>query len=120
GLGALATFGLMSAASLEQTQISFNALLGSAEEGQKVFKELQRFAAVTPFEFPEVAGAAKRFLAFNESVGLADSELESFLTTVGDLASVTGAGAEGLNRIALAIGQMASKGKVQLEELMQI
>lgn len=120
GLGAIATMGLTSAASLEQVQISFNALLGSAEKGQEVFRDLQKFAAVTPFEFPEVAAAAKRFLAFNEQVGLSDDSLQSFLTTVGDLSSVTGAGAEGLNRITLAIGQMAGKGKVQLEELMQI
>jgi tape measure domain-containing protein len=120
GLGAIATMGLSSAASLEQTQISFDALLGSAEKGQEVFKSLQQFAAVTPFEFPEVAAAAKRFLAFNQQVGLSDDALEGFLTTVGDLSSVTGAGAEGMNRITLAIGQMAGKGKVQLEELMQI
>jgi len=120
GLGALTAFGLMGAASLEQTKVSFDALLGSAEEGTKVFEQLKKFAAVTPFEFPEVAAAAKRFLAFNQQIGMADSQLQGFLTTVGDLASVTGAGAEGMNRIVLAIGQMAGKGKVQLEELMQI
>ena len=120
GLGAIAAMGLTSAAQLEQVQISFNALLGSVEEGERVFKDLQKFAAVTPFEFPEVAAAAKRFLAFNEQVGMSDDMLQGFLTTVGDLASVTGAGAEGMNRIVLAIGQIASKGKVSLEELMQI
>lgn len=120
GLGAVTAFGLMSAASLEQTQISFDALAGSAEAGKKIFEDLKKFAAVTPFEFPEVAAAAKRFLAFNQQIGMADSQLQGFLTTVGDLASVTGAGAEGMNRIVLAIGQMAGKGKIQLEELMQI
>jgi len=120
GLGALTAFGLMSAATLEQTQISFNALAGSVEAGTKIFEDLKKFAAVTPFEFPEVAAAAKRFLAFNQQIGLSDDALQGFLTTVGDLSSVTGAGAEGLNRITLAIGQMAGKGKVQLEELMQI
>lgn len=120
GLGAIAGFGLVMAAQLEQTQISFNALLGSVEEGERVFRELQNFAATTPFEFPEVANAAKRFLAFNDAVGISDDFLQEFLTIVGDLSSVTGAGAEGLNRITLAIGQIASKGKVSLEELMQI
>lgn len=120
GLGALAAMGLQSAAALEQTQVSFDALLGSAEKGREVFRDLQHFAAVTPFEFQDVAAAAKRFLAFNEQVGISDDFLQQFLTVVGDLASVTGAGAEGLNRITLAIGQIASKGKVQLEELMQI
>lgn len=120
GLGALATFGLTTAAQLEQVQISFNALLGSAEEGQRVFRELQSFAAKTPFEFPEVADAAKRFLAFNESVGLSDSQLQQFLTTVGDVASLTGAGAEGMQRVAFAFGQIGSRGKVALEEINQI
>lgn len=120
GLGAITTFGLVSAAQLEQVQISFNSLLGSAEEGQRVFRELQKFAAVTPFEFPDVANAAKRFLAFAQNVGMSKDQLQGFLTVVGDLASVTGTGAEGLNRIVLAMGQIASKGKLQLEELMQI
>lgn len=120
GLGAIATMGLMSAAQLEQTQISFNALLGSAEKGEEVFKSLQQFAATTPFEFPEIADAGKRFLAFNESVGMSDDQLESFLTTIGDLAAVTGTGAEGLNRIVYALGQIGSKGKTSLEELLQI
>ncbi len=120
GLGAIATFGLSSAAKLEQTQISFNALLGSAEEGQAIFKELQQFAAVTPFEFPEIADAAKRFFAFNQTIGLTDDQVEEFLTTIGDIASVTGSGAEGLNRVAFAFGQIASKGRVSLEELNQI
>lgn len=120
GLGALATMGLSSAAALEQTQISFNALLGSAEEGLRVFKSLQAFAAVTPFEFPEVAAAAKRFLAFNEAIGMTDGQLEQFLTTVGDIASLTGTGAEGLNRVTFALGQIGSRGRVALEEINQI
>lgn len=120
GLGALATMGLMAAASLEQTQVSFNALLGSAEKGAEVFKGLQDFAAKTPFEFPEVANAAKRFFTFADAAGMAKDQVFQFLTTVGDIASVTGAGAEGMNRIALALGQIASKGKTSLEEIMQI
>lgn len=120
GLGTLTTFGLMAAAQLEQVRVSFDSLLGSAQEGERVFRELQKFAAVTPFEFPDVAAAAKRFLAFAGNVGMSKDNLEDFLTVVGDLASVTGTGAEGLNRIVLAMGQIASKGRVQLEELMQI
>lgn len=120
GLGMLATMGLQSAAQLEQMQIGFNALTGSAEAGLKVFKELQDFAAKTPFEFPDVANAAKRFLAFNDALGMSDAQLLQFLTTVGDVASVVGTGAEGLNRVVLALGQISSKGKLSLEELMQI
>lgn len=120
GLAAITGFGLKSAAELEQVQISFNSLLGSVEKGTAVFKDLQNFAATTPFEFPEVAGAAQRFLAFNDAVGLSDDQLRPFLTTIGNLASVTGAGAQGLNSVTLAMGQIASSGKVTLENLNQI
>jgi tape measure domain-containing protein len=120
GLGALTLFGLKATAELEQTQIAFNSLLGSAETGQRVFRELQQFAAVTPFEFPDVAGAAQRFFAFNEAVGLADSQVQMFLTTLGDVASVTGGGAQALNSVTLAMGQIASSGKVTLDNLNQI
>lgn len=120
GLGALTVMGLKSSATLEQVQISFNSLLGSAEEGQKVFKSLQQFAAVTPFEFPDVAAAAKRFLAFHDSVGLATTGLEDYLTTIGNVISVTGGGGDAFARISLAIGQIGSASKVTLDNLNQI
>lgn len=120
GLTALTGFGLKAAAQLEQVQVSFNSLLGSAEKGGAVFKDLQKFAAETPFEFPEVAAAAQKFLAFNDAIGMSDAQLKPFLTTLGDITSVTGAGADGLARVTLALGQIASRGKVSLEEINQI
>ena len=120
GLAAMTGFGLKSAAQLEQVQVAFNSLLGSAEKGAEVFKGLQQFAAATPFEFPEVAGAAQRFLAFNDAVGLSDDALQPFLTTLGNVASVTGGGAQALNSVTLAMGQIASSGKLTLDNLNQI
>ena len=120
GLGTLTFMGLKSAASFEQTKISFESLLGSVEEGNRVFRQLQDFAATTPFEFPEIADAGKRFLAFNEAVGLTDANLIQYLTTVGDVISVTGGGSEAFGRINLAIGQIGSTAKVTLENLNQI
>jgi tape measure domain-containing protein len=120
GLGALTTFGLQAAAAMEQTQVAFNSLLGGVEEGTKVFAGLKDFAAATPFELPELADAAKRFLAFSGSVGLAKDQLEPFLTTLGNIASVTGGGAQAMSSVALALGQIGSSGKVTLEEINQI
>lgn len=117
---ALTTFGLKSAASIEQTKISFTALTGSAENGLKTFNDLQKFAAVTPFEFPEVAAAAKRFLAFHDSVGLSVDSLQDYLNTIGNVVSVTGGGGDAMSRISLAIGQIGSTSKVTLDNLNQI
>lgn len=120
GLGAITLAGLKAAASLEQTQIAFNSLLGSAEKGKEVFDGLKEFAAATPFELTDLAPIAQRFLAFNETVGLTDAYLQKFLTTLGDVASVTSAGAFGMERVTLALGQIASTGKLTLDNLNQI
>ena len=120
GLGALTAFGLKSAATLEQTQIAFNSLLGSVDAGTKAFKDLQQFAAATPFEFKDLAPAAQRFFAFGQSVGIAKDQVIPFLTTLGNVASVTGGGAQALSSVTLAMGQIASAGKVTLDNLNQI
>lgn len=120
GLVAITTMGLKAAASLEQTQTSFEALLGSAEVGRRVFKELQQFAAVTPFEFPELVGTAQRFFTFAESTGIAKENVKEFLTILGNVSSVLGAGAFGMERVALAMAQITSAGRLQGDELLQI
>lgn len=120
GLGALTGFGLKTAATLEQTQISFNALTGSVEKGQKVFQDLQKFAAVTPFQFTDLTRSAGRFLAFADSVKISRDQLIPFLTTVGNVVSVTGGTAENLDSVSLALGQIASRGKVTLDNINQL
>lgn len=120
GLGALAGFGLKSAAELEQTQIGFEALLGSAELAEAKLVELQDFAAKTPFEFAGVADAARRILAFGDSVGKTADDVIPTLTTIGDLVSVLGGSQESINSVVRAFGQIASKGKVSQEELLQL
>lgn len=120
GLGILAAFGLKTAGALEQSQVAFNSLLGSVQEGQRVFNQLKQFAAATPFELTDLTGTAQRFLAFAETAGMAKDQLFDFLTVVGDISSVTAAGAFGMERVALALGQIASTGKVTGDNLLQI
>lgn len=120
GLGGLAFFGLKSAAALEQTQIGLEALTGSAEVAKQFLGELQQFAAKTPFEFAGVADASRRILAFGTSVGIAREEVIPTLTTIGDLVSVLGGSQENIDSVVRSLGQMASKGKVSQEEILQL
>lgn len=120
GLGALSLFGLKAAASLEQTTIGIEALLGSTKEAVKFIGELQKFSAVTPFEFAGVADASRRILAFGTSVGIAREQVIPTLTVIGDLISVLGGTQENINSVIRAFGQMASKGKVSQEEILQL
>ena len=61
----------------------------------------------TPFEFSQVSQTAQKFIAF----GFSAEQVIPTLTAVGDAAAGVGLGAEGINRITLALGQMAAKSK---------
>ena len=120
GLAAIVGFGLKSAASIEQVQVGFEALLGSAQAAKSFMEELQSFAASTPFEFAGVADASRRILAFGTSVGIVKEEVIPTITTIGNLVSVLGGTQESVDSVVRAFGQMASKGKISQEELLQL
>ena len=120
GLAAITGMGLTAAAKMEQTQIQFKSLLGSAELGKRVLAELQAFAAKTPFELLDVTPVAARFFTLSQTLGMAKTDVTKFLTTVGNLVSVTGGGAFAMERVAFAMGQIASKGRLGAQDLNQI
>jgi phage tail tape-measure protein len=109
-------WGVKLAADTEQATIGFTTLLGSAETAKKMMGELETFAASTPFQFPELAASARKMLA----LGFAADEVMPVLTTLGDAASGLGGGAELLDRITVALGQMRTKGVVSGEEMRQL
>ena len=47
------------AGSAETTTVAFGVLLGSSAKAKAVLGEIRDLAAATPFEFPELAGAAR-------------------------------------------------------------
>jgi len=103
-------------ASLEQTSIAFTTMLGSAEASQEMLKDLQRFAAQTPFNFPELVDASRRLLA----MGYSAKEVIPMLTDVGNAAAALGLGNEGIDRITLALGQMRAATRVNAQDMRQL
>lgn len=101
---------------MEQNTVAFKNMLGSAEAAQYFLSQMKDFADKTPFEFPEVAMAAKKFMAF----GFAAKDVIPTLTALGDAAAGLSVGSAGIDRMVLALGQMRAKGKVSGEELMQL
>jgi len=102
---------------IQQATISFTTMLGSAEAATDMIEKLKKFAADTPFEFPDLQNAAKRMLAF----GFAANDILPMLKSVGDAASGLGmSGKEGVDRIVLALGQMKAKAKVSGDEMLQL
>lgn len=116
GLAALGVASVKAGASLQSTKTAFTNMLGSAEKAQDFLGKMQDFAAKTPFEFSQVSQAAQKFIAF----GFSAEQVIPTLTAVGDAAAGVGLGAEGINRITLALGQMSAKSKVQAGEMMQL
>lgn len=120
GLAAMVGFGLKSAASLEQSTVAFTSLLHSAEDAKTFLQGLQQFAAETPFEFKDIVPASQRLLVLAQALGQTKDAVVPMLTTIGDLVSVTGGSAESIDSVVRALSQMASKGKITQEEIMQL
>ncbi|MCS7257281.1 MAG: tape measure protein [Thermomicrobium sp.] len=103
-------------ARMEQTSVAFSTLIGSAEQARTVLRDLHEFAARTPFEFPELAQSVRFMAAFGFEAG----QLLPTLQAVGDAVSALGGGSFELQRVVLALGQMAAKGQVSAEEMLQL
>lgn len=101
---------------MQQNSIAFTQMLHSAEGAKAMLGDLTKFAADTPFELPQVEDLAKKLLAF----GFQAQQVKPMLTSIGDAASGLGLGAEGAERLTLAIGQMQAKGKVAGDEMLQL
>ncbi len=101
---------------MEQAQIGFTTMLGSAEKANAFLEQMADFAAKTPFEFPDLLESAKRMLA----MGFAAGDILPTIEAVGNAAAGLGLGREGINRITLALGQMQAKSKVTGEEMRQL
>lgn len=115
-LGALGVKAVQAAGNFQQVQAAMTNMLGSAERAKNLLAQLQDFAAKTPFEFNDVAAASQKFLAF----GFTAEQIIPTLKAVGDAAAGVGLGKEGIDRITLALGQMAAKSKVQSDEMLQL
>jgi tape measure domain-containing protein len=118
GTGMLAAAGglIKVAGAAEQAQIAFTTLLKSPQEAKRHLSELAAFAAHTPFEFAGLRTLSTQLLAFSFTA----RDVVPMLTTLGDAGSALGKGPEGLERMIRAIGQMHAKGRVQMQELLQL
>ena len=107
---------VQAAAQMRQYEIAFQTMLKSAEAGTQMLRELQQFAAETPFDVPGVVSAGQQLMAF----GFKAEEIIPMLTNLGDAASGLGLGTEGVSRLAYALGQMQTSGKLNAQDMMQL
>lgn len=117
GMAAAGTvMGVKTAAAMEQAQIGFTTLLGSASEAKAYMADLSKFAATTPFEFPGLVDASRLLLG----VGVSSKKVIPMLRDFGDAAGALAIDQDAFNRIMLATSQAISAGKFQAGDLNQI
>lgn len=107
---------IKASAQMKQYEIAFSTMLGSAEKGKKMLADLQKFAAETPFDVQGVTKAAQQLLAF----GFNAKEIIPTLRTLGDTAAGLDKGAEGVQQIAYALGQIKTSGTLKTQDMNQL
>lgn len=107
-LGAATTaavgFAVKSAANFEQTRIGLENMLGSADKARAVLAEVSKFAADTPFEFPELAQATRQLVAF----GFNGEDAVKTMKQLGDVSAAVGAP---INDLAYLMGTLKTQGR---------
>jgi len=112
--GAGATvFAIKTAADLQSLSTSFETLTGSAEKGRKVFMDLKKMGAATPFEITDLAKATQTMLAFGINV----DKTQGYLQMLGD---VSMGNRDKLSGLALAFSQVQSTGRLMGQDLLQM
>jgi hypothetical protein len=81
------------AADVEQTKVAFTTLIGDAAKAEATLAKLRELGAQTPFEFPELADAGRKLIAFGESadtvpetlrrIGVGAADVRAFWGRVG-------------------------------------
>lgn len=101
------------AAQAEQSQLSFEVMLGSAEKAKALMGSIRTFAAETPLETQGITEAATTLLNYQ----VAAENVMPMLKMLGD---TSGGNSEKFKGMAVAFGQVNSRGKLMGEELNQM
>lgn len=112
-LGGLGLMGIKSAADLEKTAASMRVLTGNAQVANQLFAQLYKYAATTPFEFPDIAKGAKTLLGF----GIQADKVMGHIRMLGDLAGATGAD---FSQLATVFGQVNATGRLMGQDALQL
>lgn len=113
GLAAGVVAGIKFNSSIEQTTIAMGTMLGSTAQAKTLIGEVTKMAAATPFEFPELADATKRLVAY----GVAAEDAVPLMTRLGDISSALQIPIGELSDI---YGKMKVSGRITMEDINQL
>ncbi len=102
---------------MDSLRTSFAALAGSDTAGAEQLKYLREETRRLGQDFEKSAEAYQNLFAAGKGANMSDSDIQQIFSSVLEVATATGKGAEQTRNALLALEQMISKGKVSMEEL---
>lgn len=104
-------------ASMEQLQVAFSHLMHSSSGAQSELQKLYSFAAVTPFQFPDIAASAESMLG----VGIAAQKVIPDITAIGDALSTVGQTTPAdLSAVTFLMDKIQASGKLTAVSMMEM
>ena len=98
----------------DQLEATLTTITGTSQEAQKAFEWITEFTATTPYQLEQVTNAY--IMLRNAGIDPTTGSLKA----IGDAVAALGGGQEKFNRVLIAFAQIAAKGRVQAEELLQL
>jgi len=109
----IGTKAITAAADFEQTKVAFTTMIGDAGKAEQTLAKLRQLGAETPFEFPDLADAGRKLIAFGES---ADTVPDT-LRRIGDISAGVQAP---VGEIAELYGKARVQGRLFGEDINQL
>ena len=107
------SYAVKAAAELEQTQIAFEVMTGSAELAKQTIEDFIDMGAKTPYESKDLLQNAKLMMLYGASV----EEAKDRLKMLGDVA---GGDKQKLHQLTYAFSQISATGRLMGQDLLQM
>lgn len=102
---------------MQQSQVSFISLMGNSRLAASHIKDLQELTVKFPLDFSSIAMMSQRL----QGAGIEAKRIIPLIKDIGNVAAATGdLGSERMEGLAVALSQVASKGRVSAEEMEQL
>lgn len=112
---AVGTLGVTYNAELEQLQVLFTTLTGSAEEADRVISQIQADASKSPFDVQTLIKANQYLI----SAGVSADDARKTILDLGNAIAATGGGNDELDRMAMNLQQIKNVGKASAQDIKQ-
>lgn len=112
---AIGAIGVNYNAEIEQYKTMFTTLTGSAEEADKIIRQLQEDAQKSPFDTSTLIQANQYLI----SAGVSADEARQTILNLGNAVSATGGGSDELQRMAQNLQQIKNVGKATSQDIKQ-